>query len=345
MASSPHQTSSAHVTPAHPTEPIETEVVIIGGGASGLAASIALARSRRRVVVIDAGEPRNAPAHGAHNVLGNEGIAPGELITRGRGEAESYGVQFLDGVATDAQGTIDDFTIEIDGGAQRVHSRRVILAGGLIDDLPDVPGVRDGWGVSVLHCPFCHGWEVRDRRIGILTRDEVAIHQAMLFRQLSDDVTLFLHDAPDPSDEVAEQLAALGVRMVRPRVERLILDGQQVTSAELADGERVDLDAVVVAPVFSVRTELFEALGGQPTTTPFGRHIDADPRGTTAVPGVLAAGNTADPMATVMAAAASGVAAGAATHGHLAAADLAQAVAHRREARGGITSTPAASTS
>lgn len=321
-------------TPPQP-EILEADVAIIGGGTAGLAAAIALARSRRAVVVIDAGRPRNEPAAGAHNVLGHEGISPLELLARGRAEAEGYGVRFIAGQATSASGTIDDFTVEVNGeargthgarGAQRVHARRLILATGLADDLPEIPGVAEGWGRTVLHCPFCHGWEVRDQRIAILTRDEVAIHHAMLFRELSEQVTVFLHEAPDPTDEQWDQLRALGVSVVRPRVERLDMEGAQVRAVEVEGGRRFEVDAVVVAPRFNARTELYKALGGAGVDDPFGVRIPADPRGMTAVPGVWAAGNASDPMGTLAASTAAGVGAGAAVHGDLAFADLARAV-------------------
>ncbi len=307
------------------------DVVVIGGGAAGLAAAIALGRSRRRVVVVDASEPRNAPAEEAHNVLGQEGVSPRELLARGRAEAKSYGVSIVDGFVTAASGGVDDFTVEMDGGASSVRARRVILATGLVDELPDVPGVAEAWGRTVLHCPFCHGWEVRDQRIAVLGRTENALHQVILFRQLSDDVTLFLHEAPEPTDEQWEQLAALGVQVVVPRVERLVVDGTQVRAVEVEGGRSFPIDAVVVAPRFVARTELFETLGGEATPTPFGAQITADPRGVTALPGVWATGNASDAMAMVVASAASGVMVGAAVHGDLALADLARAVAERQE--------------
>ncbi|MBF4635732.1 NAD(P)/FAD-dependent oxidoreductase [Agreia pratensis] len=323
--------TSTHSSPQAPALDDRVDVVVVGGGAAGLAAAIALARSRRTVIVVDAGQPRNAPAAGAHNVLGHEGIPPLELLARGRAEAEAYGVRILNGLVTGASGVADDFTLEIDGGVTRLTARRVILATGLVDDLPDIPGVAEAWGHSVLHCPFCHGWEVRDRRIAVIGRNENAMHQVLLFSQLSDDVTLFLHDAPEPSDEQWEQLAALGVRVVTPRVQRLVVDGAQVRAVEVDGGWSFEMDAVVVAPRFMARTELYEALGGESTLTPFGEHVDGDPRGMTAVPGVFVAGNTGQPMAMVAAAAASGVMAGAAAHGDLAAADLARAVATRAQ--------------
>jgi thioredoxin reductase (NADPH) len=264
-------------------------------------------------------------------VLGHEGVPPLELLARGRAEAEGYGVHIVTGSATNASGVLDDFTIEVDGGALHLKARRIVLATGLVDELPAVPGVEAAWGHSVLHCPFCHGWEVRDQRIAVLGRNENSFHQVLLFRQLSDDVTFFIHDAPDPTDEQWEQLAALGVDVVTPRVERLVVEGTQVRAVEIEGGRSFEMDAVVVAPRFIARTTLYEALGGNRTTTPFFEHIPADPRGTTAVPGVWAAGNASEIMTMVAASAASGVMVGSAVHGDLAAADLAQAVRVRRK--------------
>lgn len=313
-------------------ERIDVDVAVLGGGAAGLAASVALARSRRRVVVIDAGAPRNAAAAGAHNLLGQEGVSPLELLARGRREAESYGVRILPGLVTAVTGQIDAFTVDSADGVPRVHARRIVLAGGLEDDLPEIPGVAAGWGHSVLHCPFCHGWEVRDQRIAVLGRGEVPIHQAMLFSRLSDQVTVFLHEAPDPSEEQWEQLTALGVPVVRPRVERLVMEGAQVRGVEIEGGRVFEADAAVVVPKFIARTEIYESLGGRAERDALGSRIPAEPSGATGIPGVWAAGNASNPMAMVMAAAASGVAVGAAVHGDLALADLERAMRARRGA-------------
>ncbi|MDJ0379018.1 NAD(P)/FAD-dependent oxidoreductase [Cryobacterium sp. PH31-L1] len=310
------------------TASLQTDVVIVGGGPAGLAAAVALGRSRREVIVVDAGAPRNALAEGAHNLLGQEGVSPMELLARGRSEAESYGVRILSEVATGASGVLDDFTIEVDD--VRIHARRVVLATGLVDDLPAVPGVAEAWGHTVLHCPYCHGWEVRDQRIAVLGRNENALHQVMLFRQLSEHVTFFLHDAPEPTEEQWEQLAALGVCVVTPRVERLVVEGTQVRAVEIESGRQFAADAVVVAPRLIARTVLYESLGGERTTTPYGEQITADARGITAVPGVWTAGNAGDLSAMIAVSAASGLMVGAAVHGDLTAADLAQAVRARR---------------
>lgn len=306
------------------------DVAIVGGGPAGLSAAVTLARSLRSVVVLDAGEPRNAPAEGAHNLLGREGVPPRELLAAGRAEAEGYGAEVREARVARADGDVETgFTLTLDDGGT-VRARRVLLATGLVDELPDVPGVREGWGSTVLHCPFCHGWEVRGQRIGVLATGPAAAHQVLLFRQLTPHVTLFQHTAPEPDDATWEQLSALGVRVVEGEVERLDVDGRAVRSVVLADGTSFPVDAVVVGPRLVARGELFEQLGGTLEEHLAGRFVPADPRGATAVPGVWAAGNSSDLMAQVGASAAAGVMAGAGVHGELAQADAAAAVARRR---------------
>ena len=303
--------------------------MVIGGGAAGLAAAIALARSRRQVVVIDAGQPRNAGSPGAHNVLGQEGISPANLLARGRHEAQAYGVTIVDGAATHASGRLDHFLIEVNHGEQQIAAHRVILASGLIDDLPAIPGVQAAWGHTVLHCAFCHGWEVRDQRIAVIARNEIPMHQVMLFRQLSRHVTLFLHEAPEPTEHEWEQLAALGARVVTPRITRLVTEGHALRCIEVEGGLRFEMDSAVVTPRYLARTEIYQALGGEPSILPQGIQIPADPRGATPVAGVFAAGNASAVMAMVTASAAAGVQVGAAVHGDLSFADLNAAVQER----------------
>ncbi len=190
------------------------DVVVVGGGAAGLSGSLMLGRVRRSVLVVDAGEPRNAPASGVHGFLTRDGTNPRELLEAGRAEVRRYGARVLEGRVTSAfpvEG--GGFAVELEDG-RRVGARRQLVATGLIDELPDVPGVRERWGRDVLHCPYCHGWEVRDQAIGVLARGPLSVHQALLFRQLSADVTFFSHTMPPPSDEQAERLAARGISVV-----------------------------------------------------------------------------------------------------------------------------------
>jgi len=308
------------------------DVAVVGGGAAGLSAAIALARSLRSVVLVDAGNPRNAPAAGAHNVLGREGVAPLELLAAGRQEAEAYGVDIRD----DSVHTVNRGEAGFDLGLRAGESlrvRRMILATGLVDELPDVPGVQELWGRSGLHCPYCHGWEVRGKRIGVLATSPMSVHQALLFRQLSPHVTLLLHTVDDLEAAAWEQLAALDVPVVTGVVDRLRVESGELRAVVLASGHEVGVDAVVVAPRFVARGDLYRQLGGEVTDHPMGgTFIETDPMGRTPVPGVWAAGNTRDLQAMVSAASADGVRAGAAVNADLVAEDAAAAVAARLSA-------------
>ncbi|MCL3859419.1 NAD(P)/FAD-dependent oxidoreductase [Actinotalea sp. K2] len=305
------------------------DVAVIGGGAAGLSAAVTLARSLRSVVVVDAGEPRNAPAAGAHNVLGREGVAPLELLATGRAEARHYGAEIRADGAVAARHLDTGFEVDLAGG-DTLRVRRLILATGLVDELPAIPGVRELWGRSVLHCPYCHGWEVRGTRIGVVGTSPMSVHQTLLFRQLSDQVTLFLHTMPDPDDEAWAQLAALDVQVVTGEVSELRAQDGELRSVALADGQVVDVDSVVVAPRFHARGDLYAQLGGTLVDHPFGEMVPADPSGRTEVTGVWAAGNAHDLAATVAGAAAAGVVAGGAVNADLVTADAQAAVRSRR---------------
>ncbi len=307
---------------------MDADVVVVGGGAAGLSAAVALARSLRSVVVIDAGEPRNAPAEGAHNLLGREGISPFELLAAGRREAERYGAVIRHDRATSARRVDDPIELGLAGG-DTVRGRRLLLATGLVDILPEVPGVKEFWGTSVLHCPYCHGWEVRGRRIGILGSSPMSMHQTLLFRQLSDDVTLFLHSMPEPGGEEMDQLDALGVRVVPGTVRRLLDEDGVLAAVVMEDDSRFGVDAVAVAPRFVARADLYVQLGGELTEHPMGLLIDTDQMNRTKIDGVWAAGNASELHAMVGASAAAGVIAGAAINADLAAEDARAAVLAR----------------
>ena len=180
------------------------DVVVVGGGAAGLAGAVALARSRRSVLVIDSGEPRNAPASHVHNFLSRDGTPPAQLYTAGREEVTRYGGTVVTGRVTALSRDGDHFLVQLDRRA--VTTRRLLVATGLRDELPEVPGLAARWGIDVLHCPYCHGWEVRDQRIGILATGQAAAHQALLFRQLSPNVTVLRHTGPEVSPDQQGQV-------------------------------------------------------------------------------------------------------------------------------------------
>jgi thioredoxin reductase len=291
------------------------DVVVVGGGAAGLSGAVALARSRRSVLVVDAGDPRNAPAGHVHNFLTQDGTPPSEIYAAGRAEVTGYGGRVETGRVTALSRDGDLFRIQI--GPRAVTARRLLVATGLRDELPEVPGLAARWGIDVLHCPYCHGWEVRDQRIGVLATSPGAVHQALLFRQLSAHVTLLQHTGPVPAADQLEQFAALGITITEGTVEEIEADTSGLTGVRLADGRRVGLDAVIVAPRMQARAELLLPLGLKPAEVRFGDYlagtqIEADPTGATAVPGVWVAGNLATVYAQVITAAAAGLTAGAA---------------------------------
>jgi len=304
------------------------DVVVVGGGAAGLSGALMLARSRRSVLVIDAGAPRNAPAAAVHGLLARDGMPPAELLDRGRAEVRGYGGQLAAGQVSTAKQDGDGFTVTLADG-RMVQARRLLVATGLTDELPDIPGLRERWGRDVVHCPYCHGWEVRDQAIGVLASGPTAVHQALLFRQLSDDVVLLSHTMPEPEGHEAEQLAALGIPVVPGEVVALEINEDRLTGIRLADGTVLARQALAVAPRMTARAGFLADLGLKPTAHPLGigEYIAAGPAGLTEVPGVWVAGNVTDLGAQVGGAAAAGAMAGAAINMDLVAEDATRAAA------------------
>ncbi len=312
------------------------DVVVVGGGAAGLSGAVTLARSRRSVLVLDAGDPRNAPAGHVHNLFTRDGTPPAQLAEIGRAEVEHYGGRVDSGRVTSLERVGDRFRLEV--GDRGVTARRLLVATGLHDELPDVPGLAQRWGTDVLHCPYCHGWEVRDQQVGVLATSPMAVHQTLLFRQLSPHVTLLQHTGPALTEDEREQLEARGVEVVDGVVVQVESAADGLKGVRLADGSHVPLDALVVAPRFTARAELLAPLGLLPVEVLVGSHvvgtrIEADARGATTVPGVWVAGNVTDVQAQVVTAAASGLAAGAALNGDLIAEETRDAVEARRRDR------------
>ncbi|WP_348787003.1 NAD(P)/FAD-dependent oxidoreductase [Leifsonia sp. NPDC080035] len=278
------------------------DVIVIGGGAAGLSAGLMLARARVSVLVVDAGAPRNARAGEVHGLFGRDGTPPAELLARGRAEVIGYGGGILDSTVTDARPDRDGFVVTVDG-SRRLSARRLIVTTGLVDEIPDIPGLRERWGAEVVHCPFCHGWEVRDTAIGVLALSGRAMHQALLFHQWSPDVTLFANDQPGLAEEAAER----GIPVVEGAVEAVELREGRVAGLRLAGGEVHPVETVVIGPRSRIVAPFLSGLGLAPVEHPagIGEHLPTDQQGRTSVPGVWAAGNVTDPSAQVgMAAAA-----------------------------------------
>jgi thioredoxin reductase len=310
------------------------EVVVIGGGAAGLSGALTLARARRSVLVLDAGEPRNAPAAGVHGFLTRDGLRPSELVAAGAAEVARYGGTVRHARVTTVRREGTRFVVGT-GDGEEFGARRLLVTTGLVDELPDLPGLRELWGRDVLHCPYCHGHEVRGQAIGVLGTGPFAVHQALLFRQWSADVTLFRHTSPVPTEAEREQLAARGVAVVEGEVVALESTGGRLSGVRLDTGQVVPRSAVTVTPRFDARSAVLAELGITTVEHPrgVGSHVETDPSGLTAVPGVWAAGNVADLMIQVVGSAAAGVTAGAAINADLVAEDTRLAVERWRSRR------------
>jgi thioredoxin reductase len=303
------------------TETSETyEVIVIGGGAAGLSAALVLGRARRRTLVIDAGEPRNAPAAHMQGYLTRDGMPPAEFLALGRAEIARYGVELVEDRAVDVTA---DFTVTLASG-RTVRARRLVIATGLKDELPAVTGVAERFGRDVLHCPYCHGWEVRDRAFGVLATTPLSVHQALMVSQWSKDVTLFLHELAetDLSDDDVRRLAAASVKAVPGEVAELVVAEDRLTAVRLKDGKTFAREVVFTAPRAVPQTDLLARLGAKLNETPFGSYPVVDPTGQTTVPGVWAVGNAMGFGEQVVNAAAGGYRAGATINGDLLMTDL-----------------------
>jgi len=299
------------------------DVVVIGGGAAGLSAALVLSRARRRVLVVDAGQPRNAPAAHMHGYLSRDGMPPAELLTTGRSEVAGYGGDILTGTVADL---VPDgrtgFWVLLENG-QRISTRRLLVTTGLHDELPDIPGLSERWARDVLHCPYCHGHEVRDRKLGVVGGTPGSVRYAQIVRQWTHDLVYFTPPGILTAVERTELLArAIGV--VEGTIDRLVIDeADQLRGVQMKDGSVIPRDALFVPPRFVPNNVLL--LGLSATIDPDG-WVDVDANGRTSVPGVWAAGNIVDPRAQVITAAGAGSAAGIAMNADLVEEEIRDAV-------------------
>jgi thioredoxin reductase len=278
------------------------DVVVIGGGAAGLSAALVLGRARRSVAVVDAGAPRNAPAAHMQGFLSRDGMPPTDLLRAARSEVRRYGVTLVEDRALDVG---PGFTVRL---AERgeLGARRLVLATGAVDQLPDVPGARERWGRDFLHCPYCHGWEVRDQPIGVLGTHPGSAEYAHLIRQWSDDLVYFAHTQGLSADDRA-LLEARGIQVVDGRVARLSVADDRLRAVELTDGRSFPRAAVFMRPTLRASGDgLVESVGCDVDDDGF---VRVGAGGRTSVPGVWAAGNVSDPRAQVITAAGEGSAA------------------------------------
>ncbi|WP_030899732.1 NAD(P)/FAD-dependent oxidoreductase [Streptomyces sp. NRRL F-5126] len=331
--------TSHYESDALPTETVD--VAVIGGGAAGLNGALMLARSLRSVVVIDSGRPRNAPAAAMHGFLVLDGTPPSEILERGRLQVRQYGGRIVFGEVAAAEAAAPSadgdlrFTVTLDDG-RALTARRVLVATGLRDTLPEVPGLAEHWGHSVVHCPYCHGFEVRDEPIGILATGPASVHHAWLFRQLTDDLVYFTRGT-DLDLATRARFAARDIQVVETDVGEVVNDNDgALAGVRLTDGTFVGRRVLAVATRMQARTEGLDGLKLPMEDLPdgMGHHFASAMAGITAIPGVWVAGNAADLTAQVGASAAAGALAGSHINAELATADTDAALAAAQKATG-----------
>lgn len=282
------------------------DVVVVGGGAAGLSAALVLSRACRTVLVVDGGAPRNAPATHLQGYLSRDGVPPAELLATGRREVKSYGGDIVAGTVTDlVPDNRSRFWVLLDGGL-RISARRLVVATGLRDELPDVPGLPSRWARDVLHCPYCHGHEVRGRQLGVLGGTPGAVRYAHIVRQWTHDLVYFT--PPDILTALERrQLLARAIGVVEGTIEQLAIDdADHLRGVQMNDGCVIPRDALFVPPRFVPNNALLVGLGCDVDANGW---VPVDNTGRTSVPGVWAAGNIVDPRAQVIIAAGAGSAA------------------------------------
>lgn len=297
------------------------DVIVVGGSAAGLSAALMLGRSRRRTLVLDAGEPRNRFAEHMHGVLGHEGSAPQDLLARGRAEAAGYGVEFRQATVEKAD-VAGDRVIVTTAGEGTLTARALVVATGLTDELPPILGIAQRWGRSVLHCPYCHGWEVRDQRLGVLTTSPLGLHQAELVRQLSSQVVVFTAGLGPIDAAVERRLRSRGIELIADAVVAIDGDGESLSSVRTAGGRTVPLDAIFTAGTPRPHDEFLAQLNLARTENPLGSFLTVDMAGRTSNERIWAAGNVVNPTANVPLCIGSGSLTGAAVNAALVSEDF-----------------------
>lgn len=317
---------------SHDSAPLTTDttpawdVIVLGGGPAGLSTALTLVRARRRVLVLDGGAPRNRFAAHMHGVLGHDGKAPGALLATGRDEVERYGgtVRVDDVVRTGRDGEL--FAVETTSGATH-RARRLVVATGVHDVLPDLPGLREQWGRGVVVCPYCDGYEVRDRRIGVLATGPNSPAYAQMIRQWSPTVTYLADAVGVPEGEDLLGFEARGIEVVPGPVERALERDSRLVGVEMADGRTVELDVIFTHPHSVPRDEPLRQLGAERADGPMGSFVTVDAMGRTSVDGVWAVGNVVNLAANVAMSVGAGAFAGGAVNLDLVQEDVRDAVA------------------
>ncbi|WP_299506191.1 NAD(P)/FAD-dependent oxidoreductase [uncultured Roseobacter sp.] len=289
------------------------DAIVIGGSFAGLSAAIHIARARRTVCVIDAGQPRNRFAEASHGFFGQDGSNPQTMIAEAQMQLRSYPTaEIVAGEASMAKAVEEGFEVTV-GGGEVLTAAKLVLAFGISDVLPELAGLNEGWGKSVLHCPYCHGFEYSGRNMGVLQTNPMAAHQALLIADWG-PTTLYLNGGAVPEQNVQQKLAQRGVTIERARIITLQGEATSLSSLSLESGRSVPIDALYLAPRTRLNSKIAEQLGCVLDDGPFGPIIHTDAAKLTSVPGVYAAGDIARAPHNASWAAADGVTAGVSLH-------------------------------
>lgn len=323
-----------HRTSTLPPSGDRWDVIIIGGGAAGLSAALILARARRRVLVLDGGQPRNRFAPHMHGVLSRDGYSPIDLVNDGYHEVRAADGVIRNTRVVETRAVDDGFDVVTDSGAVE-SARRLIVATGARDVLPDIPGLVEQWGRGVVACPYCDGYEATGRAIGVLLGSAGGVHKAHMILPYSPNLTVFTALAGPLSADDRRLLEHRGVRLEDRAVSRVVVDGDTLTGLALEDDTVVPLDVVFAEPALVPLDDPLRQLGAQRVDSPMGQWAEVDAFGRTSVAGVWAVGNAANPGALVPIAMGSGATAALTVNGELIAEEVAAASAALAEERKG----------
>ena len=283
------------------------EVIIIGGSYSGLSAAMALGRSLRKTLVIDSGKPCNKQTPHSHNFLTHDGSTPAEISTLAKNQVEEYDtVKLHNGKAISAQKTDFGFEITTENG-ERFSSKKIIVATGIIDEVPDIKGFQESWGISLIHCPYCHGYEYKGKKTGIIANGDKALHISSLVKNLTKEVTILTRGKANFSEEQLEKLKNNQIDIIETEISELKHENGYVKSL-VFDGKEIDFEAVYGAFPFQQHSDIPKNLGCE--LTEFG-HIKTDQFQKTNIPGLFVCGDNSSMMRSVSNAVMTGNVAGA----------------------------------
>ena len=297
----------AQPTPKEMNENQQFDVIIVGGSYSGLAAGMALGRALRRVLIVDSGLPCNRQTPFSHNFITQDGVPPQLIASKARIQVERYAsVEYKHGLVTEVTSGDDDFNVQVDS-ASVYTAKKLVFATGVGDVMPDIPGFAECWGISVLHCPYCHGYEVRDEVTGVLGNGDKAFELVRLISNWTKDLTLFTNG---PSTLTAEQVAKLGehhIRIVETEVAELVHAGGHAERIHFKDGSASSIHALYAMPAFEQHCVLPQELGCALTDDGY---LNVDMQQRTSIPGIYACGDNTTRLRTVANAVATGTTAG-----------------------------------